>query len=122
LEEYRAGNLRQILGKPYLVYDIETTFGSGTGQYFEMSYDISSADDHSEEFAYTYVDRTNMKELADRLLAYDGWIIGYNNIAFDNPVLMKNCGYGEKEIAILNKKSIDPFLVIQKLTGRRMSL
>lgn len=122
LEQYRAWNLRQIAGKPYLVYDIETTFGSWTGQYFEMSYDISSADDHSEEFQYTYVDRTSMKELADRLLAYDWWIIWYNNFSFDNPVLLKNCGYGEKEIEMLNKKSLDPFILIQKLTWRRMSL
>ncbi len=122
LEEYRQWNLKTIAGKPYLVYDIETTFGEWKGQYFEMSYDISSSDNHESELLYTYVDRTNMKELADRLLAYDWWIIWYNNIWFDNPVLLKNCGYTQEQIETLNKKSIDPFLVIHKLTWRRMSL
>lgn len=122
LDEYRAWKLRTIEGKPYLVYDIETTFGDWVGQYFEMSYDIDSTEEHSSELTYTYVDRTDMKALADRLLAFDGRIIWYNNIGFDNPVLLKNCWYSDEQLAIINKKSIDPFLLIHKLTWRRMSL
>jgi hypothetical protein len=71
---------------------------------------------------YKYIDTTNMKRYCDYLLAYDGWIIWYNQIGFDNPVLCMNVWYGKKEIDILNKKSIDPFLFLRKTLWRRMSL
>jgi hypothetical protein len=37
-----------------------------------------------------YVDKENMQEYVDSLLAYEGRIIGYNNFHFDNPVLLDN--------------------------------
>lgn len=117
---YGSGNHRTIAGKPYLVYDIETTFWwEISGQYFEMAYSIDSAKAWEE---WRYIDRDNMKKYADYLLEYDGWIIGYNNFSFDNPVLMKNVGYGTKEIEAINAKSLDPFLLFWTLTGRRISL
>lgn len=122
LQEYREGKHRLIAWKPYLVYDIETTLQPWNPTHFEMSYDIASGDDHTEALDYTYVDQTTMKALADRLLAYDWWIIGYNNISFDNPVLLKNCWYTQEQIDLLNEKSLDPFVLFQKLTWRRMSL
>jgi hypothetical protein len=71
---------------------------------------------------YKYIDRINMKRYCDYLLAYDGRIIWYNQIWFDNPVLCMNVWYGKEEIDILNKKSIDPFLFLWKTLWKRMSL
>jgi predicted RecB family nuclease len=122
--EFQQGQYSLIKDKPFLVYDIETTFDGYDfkNQHFEMAYSIQSDDEHAEDMTYRYIDRTNMKKFCDFLLDYDGWIIGYNQIGFDNPVLIKNVGYGDEELAILNKKSIDPFLVFWKLLGKRMSL
>ncbi len=124
ISEYQAGERDTIAGKPYVVYDIETTFDGPqlTNQHFEMAYSIASDDPHEESLPYKYIDRTSMKKYCDRLLAYDGWIVGYNQIGFDNPVLCMNVGYGEKEIEILNRKSLDPFLFLWKTLGRRISL
>ncbi|USN55914.1 MAG: hypothetical protein H6765_05120 [Candidatus Peribacteria bacterium] len=36
--------------------------------------------------------------------------------------MIRNVGYGDAELEILNKKSIDPFLVFWKVLGKRMSL
>lgn len=124
LEQFLEWARVEILGKPYLVYDIETTFvwNHLRDQHFEMAYYISTLDEHSEKFAYHYVDASSAKKFCDFLLAYDGYIIGYNQIWFDNPVLAMNAGYGDTEIEVLNKKSIDPFLFLRQLTWRRMSL
>ena len=117
---YASGNHRTIAGKPYIVYDIETTFGGDVqGQHFEMAYSIDTGMAGEER---RYVDRENMKRYADYLLEYDWWVIGYNSFYFDNPVLLKNIGYGQRELDALNAKSLDPFLLFRSLTGRRLSL
>lgn len=122
--EFQEWSFTHILDKPYLVYDIETTFDgyNFSDQKFEMAYTIQTDDEHTDWLKYKYVDTSTMKKLCDFLLDYDGWIIWYNQIAFDNPVLVNNVGYGPKELELLNKKSIDPFLVLWKLLGKRMSL
>ncbi len=122
LVEFQQWKFSTIWWKPYLVFDIETTIQQSTPTYFEMSYDIVSWADHSLQLEYSYVDRDSMRDLADRLLAFDWWIIWYNNIWFDNPVLLRNCWYDAEKISLLQQKSLDPFLVFYKLTGRRMSL
>lgn len=125
LDQFLEGNGKTILDKPYLVYDIETTFTGNniTDQHFEMAYYMSTDDEHTaENFRYHYIAADEAKRFCDFLLAYDGYIIWYNQIWFDNPVLALNAWYGNAEIEILNKKSIDPFLFLRKLTGRRMSL
>lgn len=63
-----------------------------------------------------------MVKYCDYLLAYPGYIVGYNQIWFDNPVLIHNCRYGQKELDILNQKSLDLFLFVQKMTGKRKKL
>jgi len=124
MHEYQWGQRNLIKDKPFVVYDIETTFDGPTleHQHFEMAYSLASDEDNQEKMQYKYIDETNMKRYCDYLLAYDGWIIWYNQIWFDNPVLCMNVGYGQKEIDILNKKSIDPFLFLRKTLWRRMSL
>lgn len=117
------GDLQYIMEKPFVTYDIETTYtGEGlSSQHFEMAYSVST-DDISKGLKYTYIDRISMQRYADYLLEYPGWIIGYNHIGFDNPVLIQNVWYGEAELEILNMKSIDPFLLLYKLLRRRLKL
>ena len=126
LHEYQEGNLRTIAGKPYVVYDIETSLGSGGthNQCFEMAYSIASCDEIGEDkkFPYRYVDSDGAKRYADYLLSFDGRVIWFNSISFDNVVLLENVWYSEEQIKQLHQKSLDPFLLLWKLTGRRMSL
>ena len=92
LYEFQQGQRNLIEDKPFVVYDIETTY-TGNGiheQYFEMAYSISSDEDNSEKLQYRYIDRDAMQRYADYLLDFDGWIVGYNQIGFDNPVLIHN--------------------------------
>ncbi len=123
-EEFQQWAYRTIADKPYLVYDIETTFSptAYNKQFFEMAYALDSAHEGDKATQFYYVDDTNLHKFCDHLLAYDGRLIGYNHIWFDNPVILKNAGYSDAEVASLNQKSIDPFLFLYRLTGRRMSL
>ncbi|MEY3197786.1 MAG: hypothetical protein RL023_483 [Candidatus Parcubacteria bacterium] len=124
MEELQTGVLKDLLEKPFVTYDIETTWSGEhiTDQYFEMAYSIASDEVSIESLPYKYVDRESMKKFCDYLLAYDGYIIGYNLIRFDNPVLIHNVGYGPKELDILNQKSLDLMLFVQKMTGKRKKL
>jgi uncharacterized protein YprB with RNaseH-like and TPR domain len=124
LENFYAWQWTHIHWKPFVVYDIETTFyGSHiTDQHFEMAYSVDSSTVQDHWCTYVYSDAHSSKQLCDFLLSYDGYIVWYNHISFDNPVLVHNAWYGPPELAILNEKSIDPFLFLWKLTGKRMSL
>ncbi len=54
---------------------------------------------------------------------FDGYVIGFNNIAFDNPVSVYNIENGtDAMINTINEKSIDLFLFLWNLTGRRIGL
>ena len=64
----------------------------------------------------------DLKDFVDKMLAFDGYIVGFNQIWFDNPVSLWNAGYGEKEIEILNNKSIDLYVFFQNLTKKRIWL
>lgn len=124
LYEFQQGQWNLVQDKPFVVYDIETTY-TGNGihdQYFEMAYSISSSDDNNDVLQYKYIDRDAMQRYTDYLLDFDGWIVGYNQIGFDNPVMIANLGYSKEQLEILNKKSIDPFLFLYKLLGKRMKL
>lgn len=122
IDDYMGDMVNTIDGKPYIVYDIETTTARNGKQIFEMAYSIRSDADHSEWLIWDYVDKENMQEYVDSLLAYDGRIIGYNNFHFDNPVLLDNAWRSPEQLELLNQKSLDPFVVIQKLLWRRMGL
>ena len=122
-EKLEEGDLQFIKEKPFVVYDIETTYTGErlSDQHFEMAYSVST-DDLSEWLKYQYIDRDNMHRYCDYLLEYPGRIVGYNQIWFDNPVMIQNVWYGQDELDILNKKSIDPFLILHKLLRKRLKL
>jgi hypothetical protein len=69
---------------------------------------------------YECVMQEDLKEFVDRMLAFDGYIVGFNQIWFDNPVSIYNVGYGQVEIDELNRKSIDLYVFFLHLTKKRI--
>ncbi len=118
MEEFQTGNYSQILDKPYLVYDIETTAVDDLrSAKFLLAYAMYP---HGEKMEYRCIMQEDLKAFVDEMLAFDGYIVGFNQIWFDNPVSVWNVGYGDREIELLNQKSIDLYVFFQKLTKRRI--
>ncbi|MDP2670224.1 MAG: ribonuclease H-like domain-containing protein [bacterium] len=121
--QLRTGSLHRFGDKPFLVYDIETTSDSRLGgQKFAIAYLLDTAQDRATKFEYEYVDEEALAAFGQRLLDYDGWIIGFNHISFDNPIVMQQAGFSSAELDVVQQKSLDPFQLVRRLTGRRMSL
>lgn len=120
-EEFQSGEYNTIWDKPYLVYDIETTFATKNLKKakFIIAYLIST-ENWSTNFKYIWPN--SCEKLYQYLLDFNGYIIGYNNIAFDNPVTAYNAWWTKEEIEKINKKSIDPFLFLWNITWKRRSL
>jgi hypothetical protein len=101
------------------VYDIETTWTGDalTDHSFAIAYSMESTDG-----TYKFIDQTSLQKFVDYLLAFDGYIIGFNQIWFDNPVIIHNIGGTQEMIDELNRKSLDLMVFVQHMTGRRMGL
>lgn len=122
---FQDQEFRTIWGKPFVTYDIETLMAIPNlkNLEFQLGYTITSSDYlQSFDRQFKYIEKSAVKKYVDYLLGFDGYIIGYNNIGFDNIVIAYNAGYDKKEIDILNKKSIDIFYYLWNLTGKRMWL
>ncbi len=120
-DEFTEGKYQTINDKPFVVYDIETTFANQNLKEakFIIAYMITTQP-HTCKFQYIWP--SDYQRLFDFLIDFPGYIIGYNHIYFDNPVLAHNAKASKKEIEILNKKSIDPFLFINNKTGKKIWL
>ena len=120
MDEFKAWNYQTIMDKPYLVYDIETTVADDLkAAEFLLAYAMYP---RWEKMEYRAVMRENLKDFVDERLAFDWYIIWFNQIWFDNPVSCWNAWYWDKEIEILNKKSLDLYLFFLKLTKKRIWL
>lgn len=120
MEEFKAGAYTQILGKNYLVYDIETTvIDDLRSAEFLIGY---SMEPQASKMEYTAIMKEDLKAFVDKMLNFDGYIVGFNQIWFDNPVVCYNLWYSEQEIKILNQKSIDLYVFINTLTKKRIGL
>lgn len=119
LDDFSAWNIPNIQEKDFLVYDIETlnNFAWMKNITFEIWYSIQSNDK-----IYKLTEKDKLKKFVDYMLSFDGYIVGFNNIHFDNPVCAYNCWYGEQEIKILNEKTIDLYQIVYNLTWKRMWL
>ena len=128
LEKFSTQNMKSYLWKHFLVYDIETigNIQNLKETKFMIGYVIDSLDFEKTGQApkYKYVSRTNLDKFVEYLVNYDGYIIGYNNIAFDNPVVVYNSSFENKEELIekINQKSIDLFYVYSKIFWKRVWL
>ncbi len=124
LLQFRQWQLNAINWKPFIVYDIETIWNTDNlkNTKFAIWYSIISNENHSNNLKFRFISEKNLKKFVEFLLNFDWYIIGYNQISFDNPVIIYNTNLWEQELEILNKKSIDLFLFIWNLTGRRLWL
>ena len=111
-----------------LVYDIETSYATndikGIEFYMGFAYVVQNG-----KWVYKYLEDENMEKFVRFMLEFDGYIIGYNSLAFDNPVslyhvLKKDFNQQEydQKLEILNKKSLDVFQFVRNITGKRMGL
>ncbi len=124
LGKYDQWDFRLIGGKNYIVYDIETLMATSNLKWteFQLWYSINSWDNEGHDKCFRYIEKDNLKKYVDYLIGYDGRIIGFNNVWFDNIVICYSLGYWQEEIDILNSKSLDIFYYIWNLTDKRMWL
>lgn len=122
LDAFQEWTLSTILGKKYLVYDIETT--GSLDDLSQMKFTIAYAMEPNAQnkMTYEYVDIDWLPDFVQKMLDFDGYIVGYNNIWFDNPVCIFNTWRSEEDLHTLNEKSIDLYVLIHSLTGKRMGL
>ena len=71
---------------------------------------------------YSCIMMEDLKDFVQKLIDFDGYIIWYNQIYFDNPVSAYNAWLTNEEVKILNEKSLDLYVFFQQLTWRRMWL
>lgn len=111
-----------ILGKKYLVYDIETTGNLDDLKHmkFILAYSMEANEQH--KMTYEYIDEEGLEAFVQKMLDWDGYIVGFNNIWFDNPVCIYNTWRSDEDLQRLNEKSIDLYVLIHSLTGKRMGL
>lgn len=121
LDEFKAWTFANVLWKPFLVYDIETK--ANTENIKETEFLIAySLEPQDTKMTYEYVDKKGLDKFVQKLLDFDGYIVWYNNIFFDNPVCIYNTTKNEDDLKILNDKSLDVFVFIRNLTWKRLWL
>jgi len=121
MDEFMLGAYNTINDKPFLVYDIETTVCDDIkdAEYL-IGYAMYPIEGNKME--YKYIGKEDLDEFVQKMIDFDGYIIGYNNIRFDNPVCIYNSTKNQQDIDILNNKTIDLFVFFQKMTGKRIGL
>lgn len=129
-QAFESGSLSAIASKSYIVYDIETSY---------VNDDVLSAEFYlgyayvvqEWKASYKYIDTSNLAKFVEYLLDFDGYVIGYNSLAFDNPIcvyqaLQLTDSYTleryHHDLALLNAKSLDLFQFVRWLTWRRIGL
>lgn len=121
MDEFTAWWFNIIDGKPYLVYDIETTISDDIkNAKFLLWYAMYPAENNKMQ--YDYIDQDNLAEFVQRMIDFDWYIVWYNNIWFDNAVCVYNCWWTQEHLNEINRKSIDLFVLLYKLTGKRLWL
>jgi predicted RecB family nuclease len=125
MEAFKEGVFSQLVEKKYLVYDIETSLIGDRLE--EVEYYIGYSLEEVEQgggrkMEYTCIMKEDLPAFVEKMLNFDGYIVGFNQIWFDNPVCIYNVGGTPEEIKKLNEKSIDLYVFIQQITGKRMGL
>jgi uncharacterized protein YprB with RNaseH-like and TPR domain len=127
MDEFTAlGGFSKILGKPYIVYDIETSLIGAHLEEVEFYIGYSMEENVDGKMAYTCITLETLPAFIEKMLAFDGYIVGFNQIYFDNPVCIYNLSLDAKAtteaIKTLNEKSIDLYVFISQLTSTRIGL
>ncbi len=126
LNEFKNWYFKDLLDKPFLIYDIETSMWNNNDWASFKYYLWYYMESDGQKMAYHYVGQEDLEKFVDYMLNFDGYIIGFNSIGFDNPVSIYNTKWSleefEKKIEELNKKSLDIYLFVRNLTKKRLSL
>jgi len=127
IEKFETENMKTYLWKHFLVYDIETIWSIQdlTKTKFMMWYMIDSKDfEKGYKPKYKYISENALDKFVQYLYEYDWYIVWYNNIWFDNPVVVYNSSFKDntKFLEELNKKSLDLFYVYTKILWKRIWL
>jgi hypothetical protein len=124
MDAFKEGAFSGVLGKKYLVYDIETSLIPDDQNLknvdYYLGYSMEETDDGKME--YSCILKDDLPAFVEKMLNFDGYIVGFNQIYFDNPVCIYNVQGTAEQIKKLNEKSIDLYVFVQQLTGKRMGL
>lgn len=122
LDEFHTGKYSTLWWKKYMVYDIETdtNIENLKETKFLLAYAMYSTEDN--KMSYEYISPEWLKDFVQKMLDFDWYIVGFNSIAFDNIVSVYNVWWTEEDIKKLDEKSIDLFLFVQAMTGKRLWL
>ena len=114
-----------ILGKPYLVYDIETALISwdvSSSNFPEYYLWYSMEELEPGKMQYSCITKEDLWKFVQKMIDFDWYIVWFNQIYFDNPVSIYNAWLTDNELEIINNKSLDLYVFFQQLTGKRMWL
>lgn len=114
-----------VLWKPYLVYDIETALISwdiNIQNFPEYYLWFSLEEIEPWKMQYNCIMMEDLKWFVEKMLNFDGYIIWFNQIYFDNPVSAYNAWFTTDTVKALNEKSLDLYVFFQQLTWKRMWL
>lgn len=121
-EFFQSWQGKTIAGKPYLVYDIETT-STASDLRATTFYLWYAREPTGEKGEYRLIMPEDLEDFVQYMLDFDGYIVWFNNVWFDNPVCVYNTRlYGQDAIDAINAKSVDIFLLLYRLTKKRIGL
>ena len=122
LDEFHTWKYSTIWWKNYMVYDIETDTNIENLKETKFLLAYAMHPTAGNKMTYEYIDQEWLKDFVQKMLDFDGYIVGFNSIAFDNMVSVYNVEWSDDDIKKLNEKSIDLFLFVQAMTGKRLGL
>jgi len=122
LDEFHTGKYSTIWWKNYMVYDIETDTNISNLKETKFFLAYAMHPTAGNKMTYEYIDQEGLNDFVKKMLDFDGYIVGFNSIAFDNMVSVYNVWWSDDDIKKLNEKSIDLFLFVRAMTGKRLWL
>ena len=122
LDEFHTGNYSTIWWKNYMVYDIETDTNIENLKETKFLLAYAMYPTAGNKMTYEYIDQEWLQDFVQKMLDFDGYIVWFNSIAFDNMVSVYNVQWSDDDIKKLNEKSIDLFLFVWAMTGKRLGL
>ncbi len=90
LDSFHTGEYSTIGGKNYMVYDIETDTNIENLKETKFLLAYAMHPNSANKMTYEYVDQEGLKAFVQKMLDFDGYIVGFNSIAFDNIVSVYN--------------------------------
>lgn len=122
LDEFHTGKYSTLWWKNYMVYDIETDTNIENLKETKFLLAYAMYPTTGNKMTYEYVDQEWLQDFVKKMLDFNGYIVGFNSIAFDNIVSVYNVGGNDDDIQKLHDKSIDLFLFVRAMTGKRLWL